>query len=417
MFRTIGLPLRTLQKDQRSNEEVSNAFENITSSGTILECVSHHLPIVCTSNSADFEIGNATNNNDSTPPPRYEFNQLNCENLRDCAHEIADRHLQSLNNFDGFLNEFISAIDDTCKMDPSSGSAREEPFKPWITPGIIAASNKKHKLFKAWREAVKVVKKNHKNIKDPELELEQKHQLYVSYRRNLKYIIRHAKQAYNLKKFEDVRGDPKATWKLINSLRGKKKNGRNAPSFIIDGELVMNKRIIANAFNKYFVSIAQKLNTTAPITEAVIIEPLPDFTEFLSKRTCQSIRLHETSAPEIEEIIKDFASGKASDLPVTAVKQCAGILSPALAAYFNHFLQVGKFPDILKIGRITPVYKNKGSRQNFNNFRPISTLPIFGKIFEKLIYNRLYSFLTSQNLIFSKQFGFRKGHSTYQSCP
>ena len=132
---------------------------------------------------------NATNNNDSTPPPRYEFNQLNCENLRDCAHEIADRHLQSLNNFDGFLNEFISAIDDTCKMDPSSGSAREEPFKPWITPGIIAASNKKHKLFKAWREAVKVVKKNHKNIKDPELELEQKHQLYVSYRRNLKYII------------------------------------------------------------------------------------------------------------------------------------------------------------------------------------------------------------------------------------
>ena len=104
--------------------------------------------------------------------------------------------------------------------------------------------------------------------------------------------------------------------------------------------------------------------------------------------------------------------GKASDLPVTAVKQCAGILSPALAAYFNHFLQVGKFPDILKIGRITPVYKNKGSRQNFNNFRPISTLPIFGKIFEKLIYNRLYSFLTSQNLIFSKQFGFRKRHST-----
>ena len=77
----------------------------------------------------------------------------------------------------------------------------------------------------------------------------------------------------------------------------------------------MNKRIIANAFNKYFVSIAQKLNTTAPITEAVTIEPLPDFTEFLSKRTCQSIQLHETSASEIEEIIKDFASGKASDLP------------------------------------------------------------------------------------------------------
>ena len=104
--------------------------------------------------------------------------------------------------------------------------------------------------------------------------------------------------------------------------------------------------------------------------------------------------------------------GKASDLPVTAVKQCTSILSPVLTLYFNHFMREGIFPDILKIGRITPIYKNKGSKLNFNNWRPISILPIFGKIFEKIIYKRLYSFLTSQNLIYSKQFGFRKGHST-----
>ena len=75
-------------------------------------------------------------------------------------------------------------------------------------------------------------------------------------------------------------------------------------------------------------------------------------------------------------------------------------------------MKEGIFPDILKIGRITPIYKNKGSKQNFNNYRPISILAIFGKIFEKIIYKNLYSFLTSQNLIYSKQFGFRKGHST-----
>ena len=74
-----------------------------------------------------------------------------------------------------------------------------------------------------------------------------KHQ-YDIYRKKLKYIIRHAKRLYNLRKFEEVKGDPKATWKLINNLRGKKKNARIVPSFIIDGELVMNKRIIANAF-------------------------------------------------------------------------------------------------------------------------------------------------------------------------
>ena len=88
------------------------------------------------------------------------------------------------------------------------------------------------------------------------------------------------------------------------------------------------------------------------------------------------------------------------------------ILGPVLASYFNYFMKEGIFPDILKIGRITPIYKNKGSKQNFNNYRPISILAIFGKIFEKIIFKRLYSFLTSQNLIYSKQFGFRKGHST-----
>ena len=75
-------------------------------------------------------------------------------------------------------------------------------------------------------------------------------------------------------------------------------------------------------------------------------------------------------------------------------------------------MQQGYFPDKLKTGHITPIYKNNGSQQHFDCYRPISTLPIFGKIFEKIIYVRLYSFLINNNLMYSKQFGFRKGHST-----
>ena len=48
----------------------------------------------------------------------------------------------------------------------------------------------------------------------------------------------------------------------------------------------------------------------------------------------------------------------------------------------------------------------------FENYRPISTLPIFGKNFEKIIYSRLYSFLASKDILYDNQFGFRKGHST-----
>ena len=71
----------------------------------------------------------------------------------------------------------------------------------------------------------------------------------------------------------------------------------------------------------------------------------------------------------------------------------------------------GYFPHILKIGKITPIYK-KDDPQKLGNYRPIPILPIFGKIFEKVIYSRLYSFLNSMNVIYNKQIGFRKNHST-----
>ena len=74
-------------------------------------------------------------------------------------------------------------------------------------------------------------------------------------------------------------------------------------------------------------------------------------------------------------------------------------------------MHAGIFPDSLKIGKITPIFK-KGDSELIENYRPISTLPVFGKIFEKVIYCRLYSFLTSQNTLYENQFGFRKSHST-----
>ena len=74
----------------------------------------------------------------------------------------------------------------------------------------------------------------------------------------------------------------------------------------------------------------------------------------------------------------------------------------------------GTFPETLNVVKITPIYK-KGNRENIENYRPISTLPIFGKIFKKIIYNRLYKFLISKNILTEYQFGFRKNHSTHHA--
>ena len=59
---------------------------------------------------------------------------------------------------------------------------------------------------------------------------------------------------------------------------------------------------------------------------------------------------------------------------------------------------------------VTPVFKG-GDEKDLGNYRPISVLPCFSKILERIMYNRLYNHLIKNNILYSKQFGFQKRHS------
>ena len=71
----------------------------------------------------------------------------------------------------------------------------------------------------------------------------------------------------------------------------------------------------------------------------------------------------------------------------------------------------GDFPDTLKIAKVIPIYKGD-DEQMVQNYRSISILPFFSKIYEKIIYNHIINFLTINDILYDKQFGFRKGHAT-----
>jgi Notch-like protein len=83
-------------------------------------------------------------------------------------------------------------------------------------------------------------------------------------------------------------------------------------------------------------------------------------------------------------------NGKSIDIPIHVIKKSYEVIAPHLVKYLNKCLQEGYFPDELKTGRISPIYK-KEDEHLLENYRPVSTLPVFGKILEKLIYSRLYS--------------------------
>ena len=139
----------------------------------------------------------------------------------------------------------------------------------------------------------------------------------------------------------------------------------------------------------------------------------PSFIKYLKDRSenFNSIFLYPCDEIEIRKTIKEFESGKASDISLTVLKRCSHLLSGHLSDFYNKFLKIGILPEILKKGSVTPIYK-KGDPRYLDNYRPVSTLPIFGKILEKVIYNRLYDYFSTTNAIYDRQFGFRKQHST-----
>ena len=77
----------------------------------------------------------------------------------------------------------------------------------------------------------------------------------------------------------------------------------------------------------------------------------------------------------------------------------------------NNCISCGVYPDILKTAEITPIHKT-GSYEKCSNYRPISLLPPINKVFEKLLYDRLYSYPEHNKRLTDCQYGFRRGLST-----
>ena len=108
--------------------------------------------------------------------------------------------------------------------------------------------------------------------------------------------------------------------------------------------------------------------------------------------------------------LDDKKSPGPNGIPIFILKKFKDFFSFWLAKLINLSFETGVFPDLLKFAKITPLHK-KESKLDFHNYRPISLLSVYSKLFEKLVYSRVYAYLVKYNLISSKQFGFRSNHS------
>ena len=139
-----------------------------------------------------------------------------------------------------------------------------------------------------------------------------------------------------------------------------------------------------------------------------------EFQDYLKNPNVHSFFLTETTPDEVDNYLKKIDTKKASDLfgiSPLLVKSSSEKVKNQLCIIFNASFLQGMVPDKLKVGLIHPIHKGD-SNMICSNYRPISILPIFSKILEKLMHKRLTSFLEKHKLLFKHQYGFQKGKST-----
>ena len=117
---------------------------------------------------------------------------------------------------------------------------------------------------------------------------------------------------------------------------------------------------------------------------------------------------------EILALIRNLNPNKASGsdgISGQMLLLCDNSFVLPLQVIYQNILLSSIFPDMWKLANVIPIFKN-GDKQLIKNYRPISLLPICGKMFEKIIFNNVYNYLNTNNLITKNQSGFRPGDST-----
>ena len=371
-----------------------NKFEKV--SGNITTGISDHLPQFLLLKKSFTQ---------STPSSNYERDWKNFDHenfMRDFLNKDWDKILNIQNRDpDSSLNSFFDILTDLLEMYAPmrklSKKQAQSKQKPWITAEIKKLIGIRDNFLKKFIKA------------KTEIAKEDLHTKYKFYRNTVVYLIRNSKNDYFKNYFFENSKNSKKIWQGINEyIKNKKSKNTNNITLNLNGNNITDHENIANIFNNFFTSIADNIRKSIP-------QAFTDFKKYLKNPLPNSFFFRPITLGEMIKTINSINSNKASgpnSIPPNILNLLLVDISEILLKIMNLSFETGIFPSSLKLVKVIPIFKNKGSEQDFNNYRPISLLSNIDKIFEKLVHSRLISFLDQHSQIISKQFGFRKKHST-----
>lgn len=267
-------------------------------------------------------------------------------------------------------------------------------FNDWATPGIHKSRNKLYELYSLRADS-----------QDPHI-IE-----YVrKYSKIFKKVCAVAKSNHIRRIVLGSKNKAKATWQIINKETCKTKSRDHTYSLQVEGKLIKSNAEVAKTFETFFSNIApattKQLASSSDLAESILKSNV---------HKCNSpFQFRHINADIIIKTFTELNMKKTEDLwgmSVYIINSIITIIAPYLAIIFNKCTDEGRFPNLMKFSKITPLFKS-GEKSDPSNFRPISILPVFSKIFEKVIFNQLLSHFVLNKLLHDKQFGFTKGRNT-----
>ena len=397
---TITVPTRITE---RSMTLLDNIFMNYTQENfytrAIYDDISDHLPVYInisyteTKNTVD---SNCYSNN-------YIMSEQNFQKFQSFIKfedwSVFDqKNLQQLTPneaYINFINKFKVCFDNAFSVNKNKDKKKtcsdKKISQPWMTHSLIKSCRKKSRLLKIYKKTGTVISRIN----------------YIKYKNILKQAIRHEEKCYYEKQFQLQANDIRNTWKLINGLLNKNNKSSMSKFFKIKNSTTSDPKEVVNALNEYFVEVGPRLAEKIPPSKSTSAILNTSFNK-------DSIVIFPTDANEVYNIISSLKNTSAcgvDHIPVSAVKSVSEHISSPLAALINHSISSGIFPDMLKIAKVIPIYKN-GDKTLVSNYRPISLLSTFSKVYEKIFLKRLESYLIKYNILYDGQFGFQKNRST-----
>ena len=259
---------------------------------------------------------------------------------------------------------------------------------PWITPPIKTCIKKKAKLYRMFtRGGISW-------------------EAYTWYNNKLTALLRRVKRLFYYKLFLRVGRDSSKLWVNINKILGNA--GKNLMQNIQVNDRIIDGMEMVNYVNSYFVNVASNLTADLSDDEPCII---------FQESNMHSFEFLPTDVNEVSLVIASLKNkgNVIYDISVRCVKNNAMVFARHIALSYNFSIEKETFPDTLKVAGVVPGHKG-GSREQIDNYRPISNLPVFSKIFEKLTLTRLTSFINQFKLLSDSQYGFRKGRNISQAA-